>query len=203
MGPGSSRLSTGMGGAQIPGPVWCVAKGHVWRSHGARSGSDGVHPSSANQAREAAITMKTAEAARGHWFYLLSALGIEERFLVNRHGPCPLCGGRDRFRWDDKDGTGSYYCNQCGPGPGLLLLQKFHGWDFKTAADEIDRVLGQALPPPQRNQCEHRGGSAERLRRLMDSAAVRIRHCPRVSAHPRDEDVSGVPTRSSTFCLLR
>jgi putative DNA primase/helicase len=27
---------------------------------------------------------------------------MDERALSGKHGPCPLCGGRDRFRFDDR-----------------------------------------------------------------------------------------------------
>ena len=69
---------------------------------------------------EAALTMRhdTIERARHRWREILPQLGIETRFLQNKHGPSPLCGGKDRFRFDDRDGTGSYYCNQCGPALG-------------------------------------------------------------------------------------
>jgi hypothetical protein len=66
--------------------------------------------------------MNTIERARGRWREILPQLGVETRFLTNQHGPCPICGGKDRFRFDDRDGSGSYYCNQCGPGPGLVLI---------------------------------------------------------------------------------
>lgn len=88
--------------------------------------------------------MNTLEQARGRWRDILLAHGIGSEFLTNKHGPCPMCGGKDRFRWDNKDGAGTYYCNQCGAGDGLTLLRKFHNWDFKTAVDEIDKVLGRA-----------------------------------------------------------
>jgi phage/plasmid primase-like uncharacterized protein len=73
---------------------------------------------------------------------ILPQLGIGTEFLTNRHGPCPLCGGKDRYRFDDKHGEGTYYCNRCGAGNGLVLIRKKHGWDFKTACSVIDRVLG-------------------------------------------------------------
>ena len=25
-----------------------------------------------------------------------------------------MCGGKDRYRFDDQDGTGSWFCNRCG-----------------------------------------------------------------------------------------
>jgi putative DNA primase/helicase len=92
--------------------------------------------------------MKTLEAARGKWRGILLALGIDEKYLRNRHGPCPLCGGNDRYRWDNKDGAGSYICNACGAGTGMQLLQKVNGWDFATAAREVDRVIGNLPHDP-------------------------------------------------------
>jgi putative DNA primase/helicase len=90
---------------------------------------------------------KTIERARGRWREILPLLGIETRFLQNKHGPCPLCGGKDRYRFDDRDGTGSYYCSQCGPGVGTILVRKKNGWDFKTACDAIDKIIGTDAKP--------------------------------------------------------
>ena len=92
--------------------------------------------------------MNTVERARGRWREILPRLGIDTRFLQNRHGPCPLCGGKDRFRFDDKDGEGSYYCNQCGAGSGVILVRKLRGWDYRTACDEIDKIIGDSEPAP-------------------------------------------------------
>src|ERR1700723_3302683 len=93
-----------------------------------------------------AMTGSTIERARHRWRELLPQLGVETRFLTNKHGPCPLCGGRDRYRFDDKDGTGSYFCGQCGAGSGIILVRKLKGWDHKTACDEIDKIVGHAAP---------------------------------------------------------
>lgn len=82
------------------------------------------------------------EIATGRWNYILPTLGIDERFLKNRHGPCPMCGGKDRFRYDDKDGRGSFICNQCGAGDGYKLLQLLHGWGFRQTREEVERVVG-------------------------------------------------------------
>ena len=85
--------------------------------------------------------MSTADRARNQWPEILPLLGVEARFLTGRHGPCPMCGGKDRFRFTDKDGDGWYYCNQCGPGSGLLLLRRLHGWD-RGSLSSGRRVLG-------------------------------------------------------------
>ena len=88
------------------------------------------------------MSFDTVERAHGRWTEILPLLGVDPRFLVNRHGPCPMCGGRDRFRFDDKDGSGSYYCNGCGAGVGIILLRKLHGWDYGTACREVDKIIG-------------------------------------------------------------
>lgn len=56
-----------------------------------------------------------------------------------RHGPCPVCGGKDRFRFDDKDGRGTWFCSQCDPqsGGGLLLLSRFLGKPTIEVANEL------------------------------------------------------------------
>ena len=58
-------------------------------------------------------TMDTANAARGRWPSILQALGVDPKFLRNEHGPCPHCGGKDRFRFDDRL-NGSFFCSHCG-----------------------------------------------------------------------------------------
>jgi putative DNA primase/helicase len=91
---------------------------------------------------------ETVERARGRWREILPALGIGRQFLVNRHGPCPLCGGKDRYRFDDRDGTGSYFCSQCGAGVGLILLRRKFGWSYGEACREVDQIIGTDSPRP-------------------------------------------------------
>jgi len=70
------------------------------------------------------------------------SIGIPGECLNNKHGPCPLCDGTDRFRWDNQDGKGSYICGQCGAGWGMDLAMKFTGKTFPEIASEIDMLLG-------------------------------------------------------------
>jgi putative DNA primase/helicase len=107
----------------------------------------------------------TIEAARGRWVGILAHFGIDESYLRNRHGPCPLCGGRDRYRFDDRNGTGSYYCHQCGPGDGMTLLRRFKGWSFGHAAAQIDAVIGRIPARPQADDTDaaHRLDVLQRL----------------------------------------
>ena len=84
------------------------------------------------------------ERTRNRWRAILPALGIDSRFLSNRHGPCPLCEGKDRFRFDDKDGGGSFFCTHCGAGYGVKLVMLRLGLEFVDAVKEIEKVLGSS-----------------------------------------------------------
>jgi putative DNA primase/helicase len=89
-------------------------------------------------------------AASGRWSEILEALAaLHPEQLSNRHQPCPICGGRDRYRFDDRDGSGSWFCNQCGgkdhmggAGSGMDLLMRIRHWSFRQACEEVERYLG-------------------------------------------------------------
>ena len=85
----------------------------------------------------------TSDIARGKWRELLPRLGVDSDYLVNKHGPCPICGGKDRFRFDDKDGRGRYICNSCGAGDGFQLVQGVTGKSFAQVAKEVSDMLGE------------------------------------------------------------
>ncbi|MBK8639828.1 MAG: P4 alpha zinc-binding domain protein [Chromatiaceae bacterium] len=100
--------------------------------------------------------------ARDKWRVILPALGIASEFLKNRHGPCPGCGGRDRYRWDDKAGRGTFVCGGGGDtltGDGFDLLAHVFGWSkpetFRAVA-EILGVAGDAQPPARKPLASHR-----------------------------------------------
>lgn len=91
------------------------------------------------------------DLARGRWVEILSTVGgIPVSYLDNRHKPCPSCrDGDDRFRFDDVDGNGTWYCSHCGGkdatgggGTGIGLLMRVQGWEFKQAALAIEDYLG-------------------------------------------------------------
>lgn len=90
--------------------------------------------------------LKPSEIAYGKWPWLLSHFGVNESYLKNKHGPCPICNdGKDRFRFDDKNGRGTWICNQCGSGDGYSMLQKLNGWTFREAVENVERVVGKAF----------------------------------------------------------
>lgn len=88
-----------------------------------------------------------SQLAKGKWPSILAAIGVPKERLVNRHGPCPFCdAGKDRFRFDDKDGRGTFYCSQCGSGDGVEFVKRWLKVDFKEAAQEIEKHVGTARP---------------------------------------------------------
>ena len=64
---------------------------------------------------------KTSDRARGKWRDILTTLGVSPMLIDGKHQPCPSCGGRDRFRFTDFQGSGGYICNQCRGGSGFDL----------------------------------------------------------------------------------
>jgi putative DNA primase/helicase len=120
------------------------------------------------------ILVDTVGRAQNRWREILPILGIETRFLSKKKGPCPLCGGTDRFRFDDRDGDGWYYCNRCGPGTGLVLLRRLHGWDHATACREVDKIIGNGAAPPKKPApCDDGARRLRAIERLLGEVQQR------------------------------
>ncbi|MFQ2164414.1 DUF927 domain-containing protein [Aeromonas hydrophila] len=95
-----------------------------------------------------------AAAACGHWPDVLAGLGIDIPSR-GKHGPCPACGGKDRFRLDDKGGRGTFICSQCGAGDGLDLVCRVTSKSAKEAAELIAPLVGLSaggLDPAERER---------------------------------------------------
>lgn len=79
--------------------------------------------------------------AQGLWAdTIFPRFNIDVRF--KKKTPCPACGGRDRFRYDDKNGNGDYICQHCGAGDGISLIQKVTGLTFPEALSEVAAIVG-------------------------------------------------------------
>lgn len=89
--------------------------------------------------------------AYGRWTDILRSLGVSERILKKHNGPCPRCGGTDRFQYTDKFSEGNYHCRGCGPGGGFKLLQAVTGEDFASTLRQVEEQLG-SVTPAKRNQ---------------------------------------------------
>jgi len=99
------------------------------------------------------------EAARGAWGSILLRFGAGPGHLTGGHGPCPACGGKDRFRYDDKEGKGTFLCSRGGggilAGDGIDLVAHLKGVEWKVAVGLVGDVVcpakarkcGSGLPP--------------------------------------------------------
>ncbi|EOY5734901.1 primase-like DNA-binding domain-containing protein [Enterobacter hormaechei] len=106
-----------------------------------------------------------------HWPRILPALGV--KVIKNRHQACPVCGGSDRFRFDDKEGRGTWFCNQCGAGDGLKLVEKVFGMNASEAAGKVNAVTGN-LPPVAPEVIAAAEAETEADRKAAAALAVRL-----------------------------
>ena len=85
------------------------------------------------------------DRCRGRWRSILPMMGIGAQFLTGKNGPCPMCGGKDRWRFTDHKQNGWWVCNTCGKGNGIELVMEFKGSiEFKSAAQMIEGVIGKS-----------------------------------------------------------
>lgn len=85
-------------------------------------------------------------------------------------GPCPSCGGRDRFSINPDRGL--YNCRSCGGGDGLKLVQLVLGCDFPAALAWLVGEADASLDPEESRrrqarfarQAREREAQAERER---------------------------------------
>jgi putative DNA primase/helicase len=132
------------------------------------------------------------ERARGRWHGILTELGVSPKLLANRHGPCPLCGGTDRFRFDNKDGRGTWICNHCGAGDGPELVKRMANVDFKGAAKMVEGIVGKVekLPPPNQTRAATRDElnrmwlRAKPIRRGSAVAKYLLNRCSMTELYP-------------------
>lgn len=91
------------------------------------------------------------------------------------HGPCPMCGGKDRFRLDDK-GRGRWFCNNCGSGDGVDLLCRVFNWSNTEVLHQLNNWLGNApVPLAEAVPVEREQTLEERLSQLQQNM-IPIRH---------------------------
>lgn len=100
--------------------------------------------STSSSSRPALDTTQLKALARGNWGRLFeSLLGWTQQQTSGQHGPCPGCGGRDRFRFTNMDGDGSAFCNQClrDGGDGFSVLEHFGKCSFVEAKQKVAEFL--------------------------------------------------------------
>ncbi len=86
---------------------------------------------------------------------LVSGTGVTFKKVASTHGgeyagPCPGCGGNDRFRcWpNDKGGRGSFWCRQCDKGgDDIQFMVEFMGYTYRQAFDAAGRSMPENYTP--------------------------------------------------------
>lgn len=65
------------------------------------------------------------------------------------HGPCPVCGGTDRFHvWPQQREHGTFWCRSCGiGGDAINFLKIVEGLSFREACQRLN-ITPDALPKP-------------------------------------------------------
>ena len=115
--------------------------------------------------------------SHGKWHSILLQLGVDSAHLSGKHCPCPICGGKDRFRFDNKKGDGNWICSNCGAGNGFNLVSRIRGIPagdvLKMVEPLIDTAALRAVP---KVDTEKTHASAERFwkstRRVMNGSPV-------------------------------
>lgn len=112
--------------------------------------------------------------AFGRWKSVLMQLGVDPKFLRDnrseQHCPCPMCGGKDRFRYTDFRNRGDWWCNSCGNGDGLDLLMGVKRLNLVEAIKLVETVIptarvvarreSEATPEQQRMKMSELWGQA-------------------------------------------
>src|SRR5262245_8719140 len=95
-----------------------------------------------------AASSDVRDACKGRWREVLIGVGIPRHHL-RKNVSCPMCGGKDRFSFSDKNGEGTWFCRGCGSGGGIDLVFRYRRLKYWVEALDIIRPL-IGLPPFRR-----------------------------------------------------
>jgi DNA primase len=84
---------------------------------------------------------------------LLQADGLDVRRVASTNGgeyagPCPFCGGNDRFCvWPEQGDNGRYWCRQCGQrGDAIQYLRDQRKMSFQEACQYVGKEINSFAP---------------------------------------------------------
>lgn len=119
------------------------------------------------QGRERFDIMKLC---RHRWHEVIGELTrVKSTTFNGKPQPCPLCGGKDRFRYMNRNGDGTYICRVCGSGSGWDLLAKLLSVDHATAAARVKEAFGDKAPlEPPATRRPKRSEGADRRKEMYD-----------------------------------
>ncbi len=116
------------------------------------------------------------------WPEVLIAAGMSQKLFTQRHGPCPFCGGADRYRWSNKH-DGVWVCSFCTESrfaSGFRMLMLHMGYTtFHQAADHVRRYFNdrgctpsRAMAPPRRcaSSEEDMARNMRRMQQIWDQS---------------------------------
>lgn len=116
---------------------------------------------------------KAEDLAFGRWPDILTARGMDPSFFNGKKGPCPFCGGSDRYHWVQKKYGGVWVCNSCTDdkyATGFNMLMRHMGYSsFRDAADDVRDFFGsnpnvKPIPREQR-LAQQEGMTPEKVER--------------------------------------
>lgn len=87
------------------------------------------------------MKVNAEDLAYGQWPDILMDAGLDPSYFSGKGGPCPLCGGKDRYRWVQRKHGGVWVCNGCSDdkyATGMHLLMQIRG--YKSYAEACDHV---------------------------------------------------------------
>jgi putative DNA primase/helicase len=113
------------------------------------------------------------------WRNVLLTAGLSERQLSKKPGPCPVCGGSDRYHFSNKYGRGDAYCRQCKHLDGFHLLVGALGIDFAEARRRVMSIAGLSdeehqpiAPRPVVTEIDPPAQPTQRVRNLIRESCL-------------------------------
>jgi putative DNA primase/helicase len=89
------------------------------------------------------MNVKDVKLSPEQWVALLQRYGVSATSLTGKGAPCPICGGNDRFTYDNKRGRGDWVCRKCNngdrmAGDGYQLICRSAGISFRELMVELE-----------------------------------------------------------------
>jgi putative DNA primase/helicase len=131
------------------------------------------------------MNAKDLKLSPEQWLALLQLYGVPASSLTGKAAPCPICGGNDRFTYDNNRGRGDWVCRKCDNGnpraaDGFELICKSAGIPFRELMVELEGgsladIRKQATRMPAASPAKKpldRKWKLERLTSMWERASV-------------------------------
>ncbi|MFM0136410.1 primase-helicase zinc-binding domain-containing protein [Caballeronia sp. Lep1P3] len=123
------------------------------------------------------MNIKDIKLSPEQWVALLQKYGVPASSLTGKGAPCPICGGNDRFTYDNNRGRGDWLCRKCNDGDrkagdGFELICKAAGMTFRELMIELE---GGSLADARQNRAQPAAPAAPAPGRKVDPEWARKR----------------------------